>query len=101
MPALCPHKGFAQGCRLTSVFKAERANPFASSRRSTGEPRKSRPTLGLVQDASAGCGGVAFEFSDARREQVLSYLREREGPSFSFPNVRVRLGHGRRGWQQA
>ena len=67
MPALCPHKGFAQGCRLTSVFKAERANPFASSRRSTREPRKSRPTLGLVQDARNGDYALTDGCRDALR----------------------------------
>lgn len=38
---------------------------------------------------------MAFEFSEQRLQQVLSYLYKREGQSFSFPIVRIRLPDGR------
>jgi len=50
------------------------------------------PTLNLERFESGRCGGIAFEFPDRSREDVLRYLRCREGRGFSFPEVSVSLG---------
>lgn len=42
------------------------------------------PTLGLEPDPNGVVIGVAFEFWDDQRAQILSRLAPREGPSFSF-----------------
>lgn len=49
------------------------------------------PTLGLEINDDAECTGCAFEFDDSVTESVLSYLEQREGPSFQFVNVAIQL----------
>jgi cation transport protein ChaC len=53
------------------------------------------PTLGLEEAPAATCTGVAFQFAEARRDAVWSYLRNREGPSFDLETAPVRLPEGR------
>ena len=60
-----------------------------------GTPKSPGATLGLVKEANAECAGSAFEFGDGHRAAIRSYLRQREGPSFSFPELPVNLPDGR------
>jgi cation transport protein ChaC len=53
------------------------------------------PTLGLVEEEGAECVGSVFEFDDGRREDVLDYLRRREGGSFTFPEKSIEMKDGR------
>jgi cation transport protein ChaC len=53
------------------------------------------PTLGLEEAPAATCTGVAFQFAEARRNAVWTYLRDREGPSFDLETASVRLPDGR------
>lgn len=52
------------------------------------------PTLNLQRSDSTTCRGYAFEFPDNRKKEILAYLKKREGKSFHFPNLPVRLGDG-------
>jgi cation transport protein ChaC len=52
------------------------------------------PTLGLEVQPGSECIGCAFEFPDEKREQILGYLKDREGESFSLPEIDVILENG-------
>ena len=54
------------------------------------------PTLNLAADPLRRCKGVAFEFPEARRSEVVAYLQEREGKGFGLQPVEVRLEGGDR-----
>ncbi|MFL1502674.1 gamma-glutamylcyclotransferase [Pseudomonas sp. S191] len=47
------------------------------------------PTLNLVFEPNAHCRGIAFEFSEARRDDVEVYLARREGKGFELSNLEV------------
>ncbi len=49
------------------------------------------PTLGLEVAPGSECVGCAFEFPDEKQEQILEYLRNREGESFSLSEIDVIL----------
>jgi cation transport protein ChaC len=53
------------------------------------------PTLGLERAQNAECTGTAFEFQEEQRSAVLNLLRGREGASFTFEDLPVRLPDGR------
>jgi cation transport protein ChaC len=67
----------------------------ASTRR-WGTESAPGPTLGLEPTEAATCVGVAFNFADARREEILSQLKHREGPHFSLLEHVVQLRGGDR-----
>ncbi|TPG73846.1 gamma-glutamylcyclotransferase [Pseudomonas arsenicoxydans] len=46
-------------------------------------------TLNLVSEANTHCLGIAFEFSEARRGDVETYLARREGRSFELSYLEV------------
>ncbi len=52
------------------------------------------PTLGLDVETGSECIGCAFEFPDEKREQILEYLKGREGESFSLSEMDVILENG-------
>jgi cation transport protein ChaC len=52
------------------------------------------PTLGIEPDANACCIGLAFEFSDARSDEILAYLKKREGNDFILETGTVYLRDG-------
>jgi len=49
------------------------------------------PTLNLAKVAGGVCRGVAFEFPDGLKEELLSYLSNREGKAFRLHEMPVRL----------
>lgn len=49
------------------------------------------PTLNLSKVANGVCRGIAFEFPDARKAEILAYLGEREGKAFPLHEVFVRI----------
>jgi glutathione-specific gamma-glutamylcyclotransferase len=59
-----------------------------------GSREKPGPTLGLAASAGAKCEGLSFELPDESREQVLNYLRNREGESFALKEMEVDLQSG-------
>jgi cation transport protein ChaC len=44
-----------------------------------GSKERPGPTLNLEADANACCRGMAFELSDSKKEELLTYLKAREG----------------------
>lgn len=66
-----------------------------SSVRNWGSKGAPCPTLGLEREPSSKCVGSAFQFSDEQEEEVLTYLRDREGPSFDLVEVEITLPDGR------
>lgn len=49
------------------------------------------PTLNLSVVPTGLCEGIAFEFPDSKKVQILSYLEEREGKTFPLREVSVYL----------
>jgi len=49
------------------------------------------PTLNLTKVVGSACKGIAFEFPDARKTEILAYLEEREGKAFPLHEMSVRL----------
>ncbi|MEY9252343.1 cation transport regulator ChaC [Bradyrhizobium ottawaense] len=61
---------------------------------SRGSKKHPAPTLRIIPSASE-CHGVAFEFSDTKREEILRELTEREGKAFPLREMDVQLQDGR------
>ena len=51
------------------------------------------PTLNLITSESS-CLGIAFEFPEAHRADILAYLVEREGKNFTLNERRIVLEDG-------
>lgn len=49
------------------------------------------PTLNLSKVTDGICRGIAFEFPDTKKEEILSYLESREGKAFPLQEVLVRI----------
>lgn len=56
-----------------------------------GSSEKPCPTLGLEKNENSKCVGTAFEFDDDKEEDVLNYLKEREGRSFKIKKLKITL----------
>ena len=52
------------------------------------------PTLNLVHDEAKSCLGLAFEFSDLKKADVVDYLIKREGKSFKLREHQIDLANG-------
>ncbi|MFC1740112.1 gamma-glutamylcyclotransferase [Pseudomonadota bacterium] len=65
-----------------------------SSTSNWGTRSKPCPTLGLEPKEGAECIGCVLEFADSSKSDVMTYLRGREGKSFSFEIVEVMLADG-------
>ena len=52
------------------------------------------PTLNLMGSNSSCCYGMAFEFLDSRKREILAYLAAREGKDFALLPLTVRLDLG-------
>jgi cation transport protein ChaC len=61
------------------------------SRRNWGTPQQPGPTLNLIKAKGKVCRGMAFQFEDERRGELLAYLGQREGRGFEFPELRIRF----------
>jgi len=59
-----------------------------------GTEKNPGPTLNLVDASSGNCKGFAFEFSEENGENVLKYLREREGRNFDLKELSIILESG-------
>ena len=86
------------GCirRERATLEKYRRDFNKASVRRWGSPERPGPTLGLTSSASDCCIGVAFEFEDASRDEIIAYLERREGGSFSLEERDVVLADGRR-----
>lgn len=52
------------------------------------------PTLRIVESFGSTCHGIAFEFDDSRRDEVIAYLTKREGKGFERVEVQLTLATG-------
>lgn len=52
------------------------------------------PTLNLESGADALCVGIAFEFPEARRDEIEDYLAEREGKDFVLSSLEIVVNKG-------
>jgi cation transport protein ChaC len=59
-----------------------------------GSPSAPGPTLGLEPDASGSCTGLAFEFPDDRPQEIIAYLKKREGADFILEQGTVTFHDG-------
>ncbi|WP_103020982.1 gamma-glutamylcyclotransferase [Salinibacter altiplanensis] len=59
-----------------------------------GSPDEPCPTLGLERETGVKCVGTAFNFSDDQEEEVIAYLKDREGASFDIVEVEITLSDG-------
>lgn len=48
------------------------------------------PTLNVVQKKRASCRGIAFEFPEQRRQEIVKYLADRE-KNFDFPELPIKF----------
>ncbi len=78
-----------------AVLIAHRRSFNKKSVRNWGTPGAPAPTLGLEPAPGGNCIGTAFEFPAAQRGAVETVLRSREGASFAFVELAVRLPDGR------
>lgn len=62
-----------------------------ASVRNWGTKAAPGPTLNLSKVATGVCRGIAFQFPDAQKLEILSYLQEREGKAFPLPAMLVRI----------
>jgi cation transport protein ChaC len=62
--------------------------------RNWGTKNNAGPTLNLEKAEGKSCRGIAFEFSEDRRDKVLAVLAEREGQDFALPRLKIQLLDG-------
>jgi cation transport protein ChaC len=60
-----------------------------ASVRNWGTKAAPGPTLNLSKVAAGVCRGIAFQFPDAQKVEILSYLEEREGKAFPLHEMLV------------
>jgi len=61
-----------------------------------GSPKFAGPTLGLEKEDGEKCIGIAFEFSNNKKDDILAYLKQREGKSFKLEILAIELHDGQR-----
>jgi cation transport regulator ChaC len=49
-----------------------------------------------MAEPSATCKGIAFEFPEKKRDEVVGYLKQREGRGFDLADQEIRLENGDR-----
>ncbi|MFZ5493351.1 MAG: gamma-glutamylcyclotransferase [Pseudomonadota bacterium] len=81
------------GCirRVVADLPGYRRRFNKASVRNWGTKAAPCPTLNLSQFDTGVCRGIAFQFPDAQKMKVLSYLEEREGKAFPLHEVVVWL----------
>jgi cation transport protein ChaC len=86
------------GClrRATAELRGFRRSFDKGSVRNWGSKDNPCPTLNLVADPSRSCKGIAFEFPEEKRNEVIDYLKKREGNGFDLQPVEIRLESGDR-----
>jgi cation transport protein ChaC len=62
-----------------------------ASVRNWGTKTTPGPTLNLLNAVGGVCRGIAFQFPDALKEGILSYLEEREGKAFPLHAMSISI----------
>jgi len=86
------------GCRREVVAELAgfRRTFNKGSVKNWGSAENPCPTLNLAADPLKTCKGVAFEFPEEKRQEVIAYLTKREGKGVELPLMEVRLDRGER-----
>jgi cation transport regulator ChaC len=81
------------GCirRVPATLKGFRRAFNKPSVRNWGTPGAPGPTLNLEPSENLECNGMAFEFADSGRGEVLKMLAAREGKSFSLDEMSIEI----------
>jgi cation transport protein ChaC len=83
-------------CRVVAELPGFQRTFNKGSIKNWGTRDKPGPTLNLAAESSASCKGVAFEFPEEKRREVLDYLKQREGKGFDLKPYEIRLENGDR-----
>jgi cation transport protein ChaC len=80
--------------RMTATLQGHRRCFNKLSVKNWGTKATPCPTLNLQEDRDGHCVGVAFSFDEIRKEDVLGYLRRREGKAFVLEPCSVLTSDG-------
>lgn len=83
--------GYGCSRKCIALLKGYRRTFNKASTRNRGTKKAPCPTLNLEKETAGTCKGMAFEFQDERRGDVLGYLEKREGSDFQLELLSVRL----------
>ena len=83
-------------CEGKAILKGYYRAFNKKSTRNWGSAIKPCPTLGLERSIKGECVGLVFKFTINKREAVVTYLKDREGPSFQLVEVEVELEDGQK-----
>lgn len=78
-------------CRVVADLSGYCRRFNKASVRNWGTKTAPGPTLNLLKLDTGLCRGIAFQFPDAQKSEILSYLQEREGKAFQLQEVEVLL----------
>jgi len=86
------------GClrRMVAELPRFRRTFDKGSVRNWGNAENPCPTLNLAADPSRTCKGVAFEFPEDKRQEIIDYLTKREGKGFRLQQMDIWLQNGGR-----
>jgi len=65
-----------------------------NSVRNWGDKDNPCPTLNIIKNDEKFCEGIAFEFEDKRKDEILLCLKEREGKDFEFKEFNIKTYDG-------
>jgi len=83
--------GYGCSRKRIALLNGYRRTFNKASTHNRGTKKSPCPTLNLEKEAAGTCKGMAFEFPDERRGDVLGYLEKREGADFQLELLPVRL----------
>ncbi len=85
-----------RGCtrRVSADLPGYRRTFNKASIRNWGSKSNPCPTLIVEDSPGVNCRGIAFQFPDSRQDEILNYLRQREGKNFKLPECPIRLEDG-------
>lgn len=83
--------GYGCSRKCVALLKGHRRTFNKASTHNRGTKKAPCPTLNLEKKTAGTCKGIAFEFPDERRGDVLGYLEKREGSDFQLELLSVRL----------
>lgn len=83
--------GYGCSRRCIALLKGYRRTFNKASTHNRGTKKAPCPTLNLEKETAGTCKGMAFEFPEERRADVLGYLAIREGADFKLELLSIRL----------
>lgn len=87
---------FQGTCEGKAILRGYHRAFNKKSTRNWGSSETPCPTLGLEKSGGAECVGLVFKFNDNQREEVVAFLKDREGSSFQLVEVEIELEGGQK-----